>query len=109
MFDEQHWLAWAAQQRSLQVGVSGLDTVSNSRGVAPVDASQIATIHRGVVELKRRNSSLCEQLLTHYGVTGRQCPDRSRSSRYGSTRAQSDPRIDVAKRWVSEWARENAY
>ncbi len=109
MFDELHWLAWATQQRSGQIGVSGLETSTNSRAMVSVDASQIAAIHRGVVELKRRNSSLCDQLLMHYGVAGRQHPDASRASRYGTTRPPADPRIEVAKRWVSEWARENAH
>lgn len=109
MFDEQHWLAWAAYERGRQVGVSGLETVRDSRALVAVDADQIATIHRGVIELKRRNTSLCEQLLTHYGVTGRQRPGASATVRYGSTRRQTEPRIEVAKRWVSEWARENAH
>ena len=109
MFDEQQWLAWAAQQRSRQVGITGLESVSNSRAMAAADPNQVAIIHRGVVELKRRNSSLCEQLLSHYGVIGRPRAESARSPRYGSVRQTSDPRIALAKRWVSEWARENAH
>lgn len=106
MFDELLWRAWAARERQRAPSVALVRQETDPAEVRPEDLDRLA---RGVTELRRRNRSMSDELLAHYGVPVLGRPLGARPGASGRVRAGHNPKIDIAKRWVENWARENEH
>jgi hypothetical protein len=107
MYEETHWQAWAQRERSRTDALRPARTSTEQRQVN-ADPETVEAIARGVTELRRRNTGLCDDLLAHYGL-GHRGPAMVVRSTRGPGRRTSDPRVELAKRWVEEWSRKHAH